>query len=181
MTEDFPRTAEEITAPWLAGVLDAPVTGFETTYIEGGALADVYRLHSIAYAGDPAGAPPSIVVKLAKQNPDQRALALSSNAYLKELRFYEDLAPEVPLRSPRLYASASDGSPQAEFFILVLEDLGLHSKVFDQVEDPPSAPFARKVALELAELHAQYWESPTTALPWLGPADGRISPLVPGF
>jgi hypothetical protein len=54
-----------------------------------------------------------------------------------------------------------------------MEDLSVHSKVFDQVDDPPDAAFARKVALEAAEMHAKFWESETTKLPSVGRADGR--------
>lgn len=173
MSEDFPRTVDEISTEWLSEVLGVRVSGFEVMPLVGGLFSEVFRLHAIAYEGDANGAPPSVVVKVAHRNDDQRAMALGTNAYLKEMRFFEDLAPEVPLPTPRLYGSASDGSPQAEFFILVLEDLGLHSKVFDQVDDTPSEDFARKEAMELAELHAQYWESPVLELPWLGQPDGR--------
>ncbi len=173
MLGDFPRTADEMTPKWLSEALGNRVIGFETTKVEGGALSDVFRLHSITYQNEGADAPPSVILKVAHSIPEQRALALSVNAYLKELRFFEDLASDVPLQTPRLYASASDGSPQAEWFLLLLEDLGLHSKSFDQVDDPPSAAFARKLALEAAELHAQYWESPTVRLPWLAAEDGR--------
>jgi hypothetical protein len=173
MVGDFPRTVEEISTEWLSGALGGPVTGFEMTKLEGGLFAETLRLHSISYAGEAGDLPPSVVIKMAHPDADQRAMALGNNAYLKELRFFEDLAPDVPLRSPGLYASASDGSPQAEFFILVMEDLSVHSKVFNQVDDTPSADFALKQALELAEFHAQYWESSEVTLPWLGQPDGR--------
>ncbi len=173
MAEKFPRRVDEVSTEWLSEALGGPVTGFEVTQLEGGLFADTFRLHSITYAGEVGDLPPSVVIKMAHQNADQRAMALGNNAYLKELRFFEDLAPDVPLRSPRLYASASDGSPQAEFFILVMEDLSVHSKVFNQVDDTPSAEFALKQALDLAEFHAKYWESSEVALPWLGQADGR--------
>jgi hypothetical protein len=49
-----------------------------------------------------------------------------------------------------------------------MEDLSSHSEVFDQVEDPPDEAFSRKLALEVAEMHAEFWESPATRLPWIG-------------
>src|SRR3954447_3563969 len=48
-----------------------------------------------------------------------------------------------------------------------MEDLTEHSKVFDQVADPPDGPFARKLALDCARLHAKYWDSDTVRAPWL--------------
>jgi hypothetical protein len=66
-----------------------------------------------------------------------------------------------------VYALHTDGSANAEFFVIAMEDLSTHSKVFDQVDDPPDEGFARKIALEAAEMHAKFWESPVTDLPWL--------------
>lgn len=54
-----------------------------------------------------------------------------------------------------------------------MEDLGAHSRVFDQVEDNPDEPFMRKIALEIATMHARYWESHETRLPWLSRGDHR--------
>lgn len=54
-----------------------------------------------------------------------------------------------------------------------MEDLSTHSKVFDQVLDPPDVLFARKLALDAARLHAHYWESGAARLPWLGVPDGK--------
>ena len=50
--------------------------------------------------------------------------------------------------------------------------------MFDQVDNPPNRHDARPIALEAARLHAHYWESDVTMLPWLGRPDGRyVFPL----
>jgi hypothetical protein len=95
------------------------------------------------------------------------------DAYTKELNFYQHLATQVPILSPKIYACISNGSSMVDDFVIVMEDLTVHSRVFDQVEDPPSEAFARRIALEAAKLHAAYWESPVTRLPWIGRSDGR--------
>jgi hypothetical protein len=173
MAADFPRTVQEITPDWLSGVLGKQVTGYAVSFLEGGVLSDAFKLHGITYAGDPGDAPSSVVVKVANQIKDRRDFALMGNAYTKELRFFQDLAKDVPIASPRLYGCFADGSAGSEFFIIVMEDLSAHSKVFDQVDDPPDEAFARKIALEAASLHARFWESPETRLDWIGRADNR--------
>ncbi|MGI8925113.1 MAG: phosphotransferase [Tepidiformaceae bacterium] len=173
MTTDFPRTIAEVTPAWLSQVLGAKVTSYEVAFLEGGVLSDAFKLHSITYDGDQPDAPASVVLKMANQVKDRRDFALMSNAYTRELRFFQDLAKDVPLASPKVYGCFTDGSAGSEFFAIVMEDLSAHSRVFDQVDDPPDEAFARKIALEAAGMHAKFWESETAALPWLGRPDNR--------
>lgn len=172
IAQDFPRTIGEISEDWLSQTLGAKVASYEANFLEGGVLSDAFKV-GITYDGDPGEAPTSVVLKMAKASAEERASALMTNSYTKELRFFEDLLDEVPITAPKLYASFSDGSATSEFFLLVMEDLTQHSLVFDQVSDPPNAEYARKIAMEAAKLHAQYWESETTKLPWIGRPDGR--------
>jgi hypothetical protein len=155
MDEDFPRSADEFTNAWLSRVLGAPVAGFETCFLEGGVLSDAYKLQDIRYETPAPGAPRSVVVKLSLQEQERRQAATGSNAYIKELNFFRQLAADLPLRTPRVFATFSDGSDDAEFFVIVMEELTTHSKVFDQVDDPPDEAFTRKIALEAAKLHAR--------------------------
>ncbi|MEX0683543.1 MAG: oxidoreductase family protein [Dehalococcoidia bacterium] len=173
MAHEFPTTADAITNEWLSSVLGAEVTGFTTTFLEGGVLADAFKLHSITYKGNPADAPSSVVVKVPNAVKERREMAIANNAYVKELFFFRDLAEHVPVRSPKLYGCFTDGSHTCASFIIVMEDLSTHSKVFDQVDDTPDVACARQVALEAAAMHAKFWESDTTRLPWIGRADGR--------
>lgn len=173
MAASFPRTIDEITNEWLSQALGGTVTGYQTTFLEGGVLSDAFKLHSITYAGDQGDAPASVVVKVANSVKDRRDFALLGNAYTRELKFFQELASDVPLRSPKLYTCDSDGSAGSESFIIVMEDLSTHSKVFDQVEDPPNEAFTRKIALEAAEMHAKFWESEVITRPWLSRPDGR--------
>jgi len=171
----FPVTLEEITCEWLSGVLGAPVTGFETTFLEGAHLSNAYRLHAIAYGHDHPG-PPSVVIKVAHHIKEIRDFAMAGRAYLKEVTFFSELADRLPLRTPILYGCFADATPTAERFIIVMEDLARHSKVFDQVDDPPDEASARQIARDIARLHAYGWESDLTRLPWVGQPDGRYLP-----
>jgi len=180
LIHEFPRTADAITTSWLSEVFDAPVTGFQTTFLEGGVLSDAFKLHDITYDGPCPDAPRSAVVKLAQAEQGRRESALAGNAYLKELNFFRYLAPEIPVRTPHTYAVHTDGSAGSEYFIIVMEDLTTHSKVFDQVNDQPDAAFTRKIALEAAKMHAKYWESPLLDEPWISDDPGRyLFPMDP--
>lgn len=180
MNGDFPRTVDAIDNEWLSGVLGAEVTSFCIASFEGGVLSDTFKLHGIEYAGSAHVGPRSVVVKLPNAVPARRESAIASGAYAKELNFFRELADDVPIRTPKLYALASDGSADAVNFILVMEDLTVHSKVFDQVKDPPDEGFSRRIALDAATLHAKFWESPTLALPWVSPSGQRYEfPMDP--
>jgi hypothetical protein len=98
---------------------------------------------------------------------------MATGAYVSELRFFHDLAPDVPLRSPKLYGLFTDGSATSEYFVIVMEDLTAHSRVFDQVNDPPDEAFTRKIALEVAVMHAKFWGSPRLDELGLTRPDGR--------
>lgn len=173
MSKDFPHSIEAITKPWLSDVLGAPVSGYNTTFLEGGVLSDAFKLHDITYDGSYPDAPRSVVVKLAQAEQARRDSALAGNAYLKELNFFRYLAPEIPVRTPHVYALETDGSEGSEYFAIVMEDLTTHSKVFDQVDDQPDVAFTRKIALEAAKMHAKYWESPLLDEPWISSNPGR--------
>ncbi len=173
-----PHTIEDVNAEWLSSILDNDVTGYEVTFLEGGVLSDAYKIHDIKYNNPADNAPSSLVLKIANVVEDRRAYALANRAYIKELRFFSQLADEVPLRTPHLYHIVDDGSPDAEFFVIAMEDLTAHSLVFDQVDDPPNEAFIRKIDDEVAEFHAKYWESDVLKLDWLRlPEDKYQFPL----
>jgi hypothetical protein len=165
--------ADSITVDWLSEMIGVAVSHFSVTFLEGGVVSDVFRIHDVRYSGPSGEAATSFVVKLATQSDDRRQMALACGLYLKELNFYRVLAPPTPIRSPRTYACVEAGKASPERFAILMQDLSVHSKVFDQVHDPPDEQFARELAIEAARLHAYYWESDVTRLPWLGRGDGR--------
>ena len=173
----FPRNIDELSNEWLSESFGAEVTGYEISFLEGGVLSDAFKIHNIQYSAE-ADAPSSAVIKLANVIDERRAVALSNNAYIKELRFFTDLADEVPMRTPIIYAIEEDGSVDAEFFVILLEDLTAQSRVFDQVLDAPDEAFTRKINLEAVNMHAKFWESPTLQLDWIAhPGGGYVFPL----
>ena len=160
---DFPRDEGSITDDFVSAALGVRVAVVDVTVLEGGQLSDTYRV-GLRPMDEAVGAPTSIVVKLPSKSDERRNLAVATQAYVKEVSFYRELASEVPIGSPKIY----DCRMLDDDFVIVMEDLCAHSMVFDQVNDPPDELFSRKIAMEAARLHAAYWESPATNLPWVG-------------
>lgn len=169
---NIPSGPQDITTAWLSLVLDRTVTSMDVQFLEGGVLSDAYKARNIAYA-DTDPEPRSLVIKIANRIKDLRDFGMMANAYNKEFNFFRDLSSGVPVGVPRLYGCGTDGSAGAEFFFIVMEDLTTHSKVFDQVSDPPDAAYARKLALDVARMHAQYWNAEILRESWIGDPDGR--------
>jgi len=178
MTMDFPQTIDQVTPAWLSAILGAAVAGYKVKFLEGGNLSDAFRLHNISYASPAPSAPTSLVLKFPHSLQASRENAISAGAYIKEARFFRDVAPTLALRTPKLYAVHTDGSPTAAQFVIAMEDLGTHSRVFDQVDDPPTEGFVRKMVLDVASMHAQYWGAPILQEDWLSRPDGRYVPSV---
>ncbi len=161
---NIPNGLQEITSEWLTEALrstrtitNAAVTSFEAEALgEGqgfaGALA---RLH-VEYDKNEAGAPRSLVVKLPTDNPVMRKVVSSRGLYQREVRFYEEIAEQIELRTPHRYYSAFDS--ESGGFVLLMEDLA-PARVGDQIAGCTTAD-AELAIREIAKFHAAWWENP---------------------
>ena len=159
----IPETPEELTPGWLTLALGgAPVTAVDVTPVGTGQMSDSLRL-SLHYDG-PTEAPGTLVAKLAATDPTSRSTAKSLGSYENEVRFYQQLAPGLPIRTPHvLYA---DIDVEAAAFVLLLEDMA-PARAGDQLAG--CTPEMAQVAVdELVRLHAPRWDDPALSeLPWL--------------
>src|SRR3954454_4796507 len=161
-------TPDALTPAWLtstlagSGVLDgASVTDVQLTPVGTGQMCDSVRL---ALAYDRATtAPPSVIAKLPAADPTSRATALALRSYETEVRFYQQLAPVLPIRTPRVFHSDIDVATAS--FVLLLEDLA-PARQGDQLAG--CSPDEAVVAIdELVKLHAPMWDDPAlTELEW---------------
>ena len=117
---------EALTPSWLtialtdSGVLDgARVVKATSQPIGTGQMCDCVRL-DIHY-DRPTDAPDSIVAKLPAADETSRATAKALRSYENEVRFYQQLAPELPIRTPTVYYADID--VESASFVLLLEDL----------------------------------------------------------
>jgi hypothetical protein len=158
----IPKLASDITADWLSAALREgghdlpPIVSMEISRIgEGvGVLSEIYRL-KLSYANGAAG-PSSLVVKIPPPVQPIRDLAASYGFYEREVIFYRDLAPRVPMRSAACYAAAFD--PATQDFVLLLEDI-CNARPGDQVSGLTLDQVKASVDA-LAAFHAAWWGRP---------------------
>src|SRR6266545_4662167 len=125
----IPSGPQDLTPEWLTDALrrggaihSAAVTSIEQKPLGEGAgfMSQLARV-KLSYDSEEPGAPPSLVVKCPSSIPENRAVADAFRFYERELRFYEQIAGEVNLRTPRCYYHAIDS--EGDRSILLLEDM----------------------------------------------------------
>jgi len=162
-------TPEALTASWLtealraAGHLDqASVTEVVQTPVGTGQMCDSLRL-SLRYDRS-TDFPATVVAKLPAADETSRATALSLGSYENEVRFYQQLATDLPISTPRVFHADID--VETASFVLLLEDVA-PARQGDQLAG--CTPEVAKVAIdELVRLHAPRWGDPSLAsIEWL--------------
>jgi hypothetical protein len=169
-----PRSREELTAEWLTAALrtrgaidrDATVTALEADRIGLGVgyVAQLWRVHP-RYEPPMAG-PSSLIAKLPPGEVDARSWWAG---YVREQRFYRELAAAVPVRVPRCLGGAID--ERARIAVTLLEDLG---EPLVRTGAAP-LPLAEAVVDALAALHSAFWQREPPS--WLAP-DGDTFDLL---
>jgi hypothetical protein len=87
----------------------------------GEGMASLLWRFTLAY-DQTTDAPQSVIVKLATDDPHRLFVMQSAKFYAREVRFYDELAADAPVRVPRCLHASID--PETSMFILVLEDVG---------------------------------------------------------
>jgi len=173
MTTTLPiaETADMITPAWLGAALGRPVTAVATSPLGTGQMCDSVRVtYRCGDDSDDLGS--TVIAKLPASDPVSRNTALVMRSYEKEVRFYEVLAGELPVRTPGL--RYGDIDVESGSFVLILDDLAPANQG-DQLAGCSPDVAALAVA-ELVGLHAPRWDDPTLLdLPWLrnDDPDGR--------
>lgn len=169
-------TPEALTAEWLTAALTASGTLAGTHVVAAdvhplgtGQMCDSLRV-GLRY-DDPDAGPASLVAKLPAADEGSRATAKAFRSYEKEVRFYQELADRLPVRTPRLHYADLDVATAS--FVLLLEDLA-PAEPGDQLRGCGTDVAAAAVA-QLVDLHAPLWGDPSLAqLDWLhGDPEGR--------
>ncbi len=183
----FPTTPDAITVDWLNENLPAAllqgetVTAMSSTNIgEGtGIFGEIVRLHVTTSGHDGDSPPWSVVAKMPCTEPANLEIAKVLGIYERELNMFDHVVPKSPLRAPEVHVAERDDEGQ---FLLVLEDLSTSYTVGDQVVGTTLAE-AEAIVDALAELHAQWWESPElAAMDWLPVPDApQYLAAVPGI
>ncbi len=156
---------EALTAEWLTQALRKTGTiGNETSVAsfhflnpedERGVAGQHARL-GLDYDPVEDNAPHSVFAKFAMADPEVRKGAHEYKIFLREIKFYQELAGQVPLRTPRCYYSDLDMATGE--FVLLLEDMSDWES--GSFVAGCSAREAQSVVGELARPHAAWWERP---------------------
>jgi hypothetical protein len=161
---------EEASAAWLTDVLrDAGVIDVQRVIeaaaepVGTGQMADSVRLR-LTYDVPASRAPATVVGKFTPADEMSRATALALRTSEVEVRFYQEVAGTVGVRTPRCYFADVDTASAA--FVLVLQDMA-PARQGDQMAGC-TVDEAALALDELARLHAPRWGDPALEhLAWL--------------
>lgn len=144
------------------GVLErAAVTGLSQEPIGHGMIGLNLRL-TLTYDQAEADAPKTLVAKMAAQGAQSRESGASLNLYMRETRFYQELAPRITSGLPQTFFA--DCSEDGRTFCLLFEDMA-PARMGDQLEGC-GVEDARAAMKTAAALHAPLWDD--AGLPKMG-------------
>ena len=151
------RMPGDVDAAWLTAVLqaggvDAVVSDFSARGVGTGQIGDSVRFQ-LTYARGGETAPASLVGKFPAAGEESRATGIALGNYIREVRFYQQLAPKALIHTPRCYFTDVDEATSA--FVLMMEDLA-PAEQGDQLAGV-TLDQARLVVVEAARLHASHW------------------------
>jgi hypothetical protein len=162
------RRPGAIDAPWLTAVLqqagiDAEVKGFAARNVGTGQIGESVRF-ALDYARGGDDAPASLVGKFPSPGEQSRSTGVALGNYIREVRFYQQLAPKALIHTPRCYFTDVDEATSE--FVLMMEDLA-PAEQGDQLKGV-SLEQARLAVIEAAKLHASHWgDEGLDELPWV--------------
>lgn len=147
----FPSHPDQLTTNWLSEQLGTNIDQFHVELLGegGGLLGMVTRVHL-----EEGGSQRTVIAKFPTPTEENRAVATVYDMYGREYRFYTQVAPTVPLRTPECYAAHFD--PGTSDFVLLLEDLKGY-RLGDQVTGC-SLDEARQIIQGIASLHRNTWQ-----------------------
>jgi hypothetical protein len=168
MTRPDIREPGDIDCAWLtdvlaAGGVDAEVRSFTARPVGTGQIGDSVRF-TLDYARRGEGAPDSLVGKFPAAGPESRATGVALGNYLREVRFYQHLAPTALIHTPRCWFTDVDEATHN--FVLMMEDLAPAGQG-DQLRGV-TLEQARRVTVQAGLLHASHWgDDGLDDLPWV--------------
>jgi hypothetical protein len=156
----------EVTSKWLTAVLRAaevlPGSGARVKTLETQPVDEdrqvTGQIVRVNLTYDPAetNGPRSLVAKFSSPEPQTRALFHSMGFYEREVRFYQQIAPRVQLRTPRCFYSALETTSGRS--LLILEDLGFAGNAGLVAGCSPAQ--AELGVRAICSLHAAWWQHP---------------------
>jgi hypothetical protein len=170
----LPRTVGDLNTAALSSVMGRKVRSVRVLASDAGTSSRA----RLVLTGDDV--PESVFIKIAAQTAATRLMGELGRLGNTEVRFYSQLAPELP-GVPVTYGAAFD--TWTGRYLLVLEDLP-ESCVFPDTLHPLSTDQAGLVVELLANLHGTFWDrmrqSGRGPLSWLYTPSGDVTSLLTG-
>jgi thiamine kinase-like enzyme len=173
----IPAQSKDITADWLNEVLresgflkDSKIESITHTpmAIGKGFMSDMARI-TLKYDRKAPHLPKTIIAKMPTTFESALAVARLFKTYEREIRFYSEIAPESPLRTPSLIYCDFDSA--AERYCLLIEDCSRYAQV-DQIVGLNKEQM-EQVTRVLADFHAYWWDhEKLDSLTWIPRPDG---------
>jgi len=164
----IPTRLEEITASWLAEVFECPPHQIRQLSVrlpeqQVGLYAQMYFLDVVA---DPQSGIPDRLVAKAMSLFDATAAGMREFAvFAREATFYAEIAPRLPIRTPRAYFAAHD--PSSGDGILLMEDCSRMSARDHVLPNPTSEAELLQAVDTSARVCAASWNAEWLELPEL--------------
>ncbi|HJP40253.1 MAG TPA: oxidoreductase family protein [Dehalococcoidia bacterium] len=163
MPVSIPWALDEVTSEWLNQALEAggkcpgaKVASLEQAAIgEGAGFMGSLAILNVTYQEGATG-PATMVAKLPTPLQEIRDVVKPFRVFEREVRFYNEAAPLMPVKVPICYFGGMD--IEADRYILLLEDLA-PAVVGDQLATCSVAE-AELALRGIAKAHATFWESP---------------------
>jgi len=167
MTKNIPTSMHEVTDQWLIDILssqqafaDDPISSVDRQSV-GDGIGQVGEFNKVVVTTE-SSKQTTLFLKLRAPIEGMHAVALRYKMYEKEVRFYNELAAQMDVRTPEVYYA--DYDPETENVALLMEFLdGWHSP--DQITGASHNQTLAAIK-QLAAINAPYWNR-TQDLPWL--------------
>ena len=173
----IPESIDHVTTDWLSEVMLTEIKNIDSTQIGQGVgiMGEIFRLK---LDHEDTKVPKSVVVKLPSASKENRAQGIALGMFEAEVKFYRELAQQVPVGLPDVYIAEIESGTSN--FVIVMEDLQ-PLKMVNQSEgvDLHQAIMAVEV---LATVHSVWWDRANTEeLLWIPDMIGPRIAFVDGL
>jgi thiamine kinase-like enzyme len=160
----LPETIDSISVAWLTSALQnsgessqlqVASLSAETIAVGQGFASGLGRL-TIEYAPGSMPGPKTLIAKVPSPHVPTRKFLTTLGAYEREVRFYQNVASEIPMRTPKCFFAQWES--ETYDYIILLEDIA-NLRSLDQMAGCPIDD-AELVVTKLAKLHASMWNNP---------------------
>lgn len=182
----FPLQPDQLSTEWLTGVLRGSaglgptnsVASYDVSFIGDGVglLGMVVRV-ALTYSSTDSPGPATVVIKFAHPVAENRAIAMNTNMYEREVTFFNVVAPDVQVPKPRCWFAEVDRDTGGN--CVVLEDMvGYRSG--DQVAGA-TVDEVKMIIDAIVPLHAKFWGKAEGKFPGMMQINtSYIEPFMPG-